>query len=87
MQVGLVGVNLDVAYREAIDALRAEDLDRAIAEGREVIVLADGAERTGQVRLGVAGVGVALAGGTALILLRRRTVGPVLNLAGREPRS
>jgi hypothetical protein len=77
MQVGLIGVDLDAEYREAIDALRAEDLDRAIAEGLEVIALADGGERTGQVRLGVAGVGVVLVGGTALILLRRRGVGPV----------
>ena len=76
MQVGLIGVDLDAEYREAIDALRAEVLDRAISEGQEVISLVHGAERTGQVRLGAAGVGVVLIGGTALILLRRRTVGP-----------
>jgi hypothetical protein len=78
MQVGLIGVDLDAEYREAIDALRIEDLDAAIAEGLEVISLVEGAERTGQVRLGAAGVGVVLVGGTALILLRRRQqAGPV----------
>lgn len=76
MRVGLIGVALDAEYREAIDALRAEDLDGAIAEGHEVIALADGAERNGLVRLGSAGVGVVLVGGTALVLLRRRGVGP-----------
>ncbi len=76
MDVGLAGVDLEAEYREAIDALGAEDLDGAITEGREVIRLVEGSERTGQLRLGIAGVGVVVVGGAVLILLRRRDVGP-----------
>ncbi len=76
MEVGLAGVDLEAEYREAIAALSAGNLDLAISEAGEVIRLVDQSERTGQLRLGVAGAGVVVVGGAVLILLRRRGDGP-----------
>ncbi|HEX6221427.1 MAG TPA: hypothetical protein VF115_10050, partial [Acidimicrobiia bacterium] len=72
-EIGLLGVNPDEEYQEAVDELEEEDLDRAAIEARELVTLLEGAEDRGRLRAGLAaGALVLMIGGTVVVMSRRR---------------
>lgn len=73
MDVGLFGSDPEAEYRQALDQFRAEDLDGAVVEAREVIMMIQGAEQRGQFRLGLAaGALVLVVSATTMIVVKRR---------------
>lgn len=76
MEVGLLGVDPETEYQQALDLLAAEDLDAAATEAKEVFTMIQEAERTGQLRLALAGGALVLViGTTTFVLIRRRRRG------------
>ena len=70
--IGLLGSNPDAALTSARAAFEADRLDAAAAATAEAVATRQGAESAGQLRAGVAGGGLLVLGGGAVVGLRVR---------------